>query len=102
MENSGCARWLGRAVVVGMLYLAVGLASIALAGAAASVPARNAWRFSAFVASAVVFAAHIADAHFRGRNAARATAWHASPAVALGRFGIARAATPRDLDSTSH
>src|SRR5437762_2423633 len=32
MENSGRARWLGRAVVVGMLYLALGQASIALAG----------------------------------------------------------------------
>ena len=101
MENSGRARWLGRAVVVGMLYLAVGQASIAIAGAAASVPARNAWRLSAFAASAVLFAAHIADEHFRARNAARQTAWHASLAVALGGFGLALAANLRELASAA-
>src|SRR5207244_3997266 len=60
-----------------------------------------AWRFSAFVASAGVFVAHFADEHFRVRNAARATAWHASLAVALGGFGLALAANLRNLASAS-
>ncbi len=58
-------------ILIGVLYLAVGIASAALAGAAASNQMRSFWRLSAFVISAVVFAAHIAYEHFRLRNTAR-------------------------------
>jgi len=86
---------------VGVLYLAVGMASAALAGAAASGEMRSFWRLSAFVISAVVFAAHIAYEHFRLRNPARPTAWHASSAVAFGAFALGLAANLHDLGSAS-
>ena len=94
-------RMLGEVILVGVLYLAVGVASIALAGAAPSVPMRSFWRLSAFVISGVVFTAHIAYEHFRLRNTARPTAWHASVAVALGAFGLALVANIHDLGSAS-
>ena len=93
-------RWLSPLILVGLLYLAVGLASSALA-AAASNRMVSFWRVSAFVVSAVVFAAHIADEHVRLRHTARATAWHASMAVASGAFALALAANIHDLGSAS-
>lgn len=101
MDNSDRQRWLSTAILVGVLYLAVGRASAALAGAAASDQMQFFWRLSAFVISAVVFAAHIAYEHFRLRNAARPTAWHASVAVAFGALGLALAANIHDLGSAS-
>src|SRR2546422_8055795 len=77
------------------------MSSAALAGAAASNPMRSFWRLSAFVISAVVFAAHIAYEYFRLRNTARRTAWHASGAVAFGAFALALAANIHDLGSAS-
>jgi hypothetical protein len=94
-------RWLSTAVLVGVVYLAVGLASAELAGAAASNQMRSFWRLSAFVISGVVFAAHIAYEHFRLRNPARPTAWHTSVAIALGAFGLALMANIHDLGSAS-
>lgn len=101
MGNSDRQRWLSTAIVVGVLYLAVGRASAALAGAAASDQMQSFWRFSAFAISAVVFAAHMAYEHFRLRNGARTTAWHASVAVAFGALGLALAANMHDLGSAS-
>ena len=101
MDDSGRQRWFSTVILVGVLYLAVGIASAALAGAAASNQMRSFWRLSAFVISAVVFAAHIAYEHFRLRNTARPTAWHASVAVAFGAFALALAANIHDLGSAS-
>ena len=101
MEDSGRQPWLGTAILVGVVYLAVSIGSAALAGAAASNQMRFFWRLSAFVSSAVVFAAHIAHEHFRRRNPARPTAWHASVAVAFGAFALALAANIHDLGSAS-
>ena len=93
--------WLPTAILVGMLYPVVGVASSALAGAAASSQMRSSWRLSAFVISAVVFAAHIVHERFRLRNTARRTAWHVSAAVAFGAFALALAANIHDLWSAS-
>ena len=101
MDDSGRPPWLGTVILLGGLYLAIGIASAALAGAAASNQLRSFWRLSAFVISAVVFAAHIAYEHFRLRNTARPTAWHASLAVAFGAFALALAANIHDLGSAS-
>jgi len=101
MDDSSRQRWHSTAILFGVLYLAVGITSAALAGAAASSDARSLWRLSAFSVSAVVFAAHIAYEHFRLRNAARPTAWHSSVAVAFGAFALALAANIRDLGSAS-
>ena len=101
MDDSGGRRWLGRAMLVGMLYLAVAMASAALAGAAATEQLRFFWRLSAFAISAVVFAAHIGHEHFRLRSPARPTAWHSSVAVACGGFALALVANVHDLGSAS-
>jgi hypothetical protein len=99
--SPGRQRSLTTATLVGALYLVVGLASSTLAGAAASSRMQFFWRLSAFVISAVVFAAHIAHEHFRLRNTARPTAWHASVAVAIGAFALALAANIHDMGSVS-
>jgi hypothetical protein len=101
MDDSGRQRWLSTVILVGLLYLAVGITSATLAGAAASDQMRFFWRLSAFVISALVFAAHIAYEHFRLRNTTRPTAWHASVAVAFGAFALALAANIHDLGSAS-
>ena len=101
MDDSGRQRWFSKAILVGVLYVAVGIASAALSGTAASNQVRSFWRLSAFVISAVVFAAHIAYEHFRLRNTARPTAWHASVAVAFGALALALAANIHDLGSAS-
>lgn len=98
---SGRQRWLSTVILVGVLYLVVGITSAALAGAAASDQMRSFWRLSAFVISGVVFAAHIAHEHFRLHNTARPTAWHASLAVAFGAFALALAANIHDLGAAS-
>ena len=87
--------------LVGVLYLAVGLLSIELAGAADSNQMRSFWRLAAFVISGVIFVAHIAYEHFRFHNTARSTALHAAAAVALGAFALALAANIHDLGSAS-
>ena len=101
MDDSGRKRWPSTVILVGGLYLAVGIAFAALAGAAASNQMRSLWRLSAFVISGAVFAAHVAYEHFRLRNTARPTAWHASVAVAFGAFALALAANIHDLGSSS-
>jgi hypothetical protein len=101
MDHSGRQRWLSTAIFVGVLYLSVAIATGALAGAAASNQMQFFWRLSAFVISAVVLAAHVAYEHFRLRNTARPTAWHASVAVAFGAFGLALVANIHDLGSAS-
>jgi len=101
MDDSGRQRWLRTVTLVGVLYLAVGLAFAALAGAAASNQMRSFWRLSAFGISAAVFAAHIAYEHVRLRNTARPTAWHAAVAVAFGAFALALVANIHDLGTAS-
>ena len=101
MDDTGRQRWLSTAMLVGVLYLAVGFASSALAGAAPSNQMRSFWRVFAFVISGVVFAAHIAHEHFRLRHTARRTAWRVSVAVAFGGFALALMANIHDLGSAS-
>jgi hypothetical protein len=101
MDDPGRHRWLRIAILVGLIYPAVGFAFASLAGAAASSQMQFFWRLSAFIISGVVFAAHIAYEHFRLRNTARSTAWHVSLAVALGGFALALVANIHDLGSAS-
>ncbi len=101
MDDSSRGRWLSTAIVAGVLYPVVAIASSALAGAAPSKQMQFFWRLSAFVISAVVFAAHIAFEHFRLRNTARRAAWHTAAAVAFGAFLLALAANIHDLGSAS-
>ena len=101
MDDSGRQRWLSTAIFAGVLYAAVGIIFAALAGAAGSHQMLFFWRWSAWVISAVVFAAHIAHEHFRLRNATRPTAWHVSAGVAFGGLALALAANIHDLGSAS-
>ena len=82
----------GTVILLGAVYLAVGLTFAALAGSAGSHQMVVAWRLAAWVISAAAFGAHIWYEHSRLGNAPRTTAWHASAAVALGAFALAVAA----------
>ena len=83
------------ALLAGVLYL--------LIGRLFPQPAEHleAWRVAAWIASAVVYAAHIWYEHFRLRKAPRVTAMHVALAVALGGFGLALAGTVRSVWMTS-
>lgn len=95
----GRQRWASTVVLAGVVYGVVGLATGTLAGMASPSRAQFLWRLSAFVISAVVFAAHVAYEHFRIGSPARRTAWRTSLAVALGAFLLALVANIHDLRS---
>jgi len=80
-------------ILVGIVYCAIGVSFGAFAGSAGSSRAGFAWRLAAWVASAAVYAAHLAYEQFRLRNGSLSTAQHAAAAVAVGAFGLAVAAT---------
>lgn len=97
MGESNSRSWLRTAVLIGFVYLAIGLAFTALSGAATSRNWFYTWRFGAWVVSGAAYAAHIAQEHFRSRNPPPVTALHVATAVALGGFGLAAAATVHAL-----
>ena len=101
MNDSHNRRWLAEAIFLGLIYCGVGMASSALAGAAASGSMRSFWRLFAFGASGIVFAAHIGHEHFRFNSSARTTAWHVAVGVAIGGFALALAANVHDLGSAA-
>ena len=101
MNDSSRQRWISTAILVGLLYPTIGVASSELAGAVASSQMQFFWRLSAFVISGVVLAAHIAYEYFQLRNSALPTAWHAAVAVALGALVLALMANIHDLVSAS-
>lgn len=82
-----------RAVLyLGVVYLTAGLLFGTLAGQAASTQVRVAWRWAAWVVSAIAFGAHIVYEQVRLRSSPRITALHVSAAAGLGAFGLAVAA----------
>ena len=101
MDHASRQQWLGAVILAGVLYPVVGTASAALAGAAASQEMQFFWRLSAFGVSGVVLAAHVAYEHFRLRNSALVTAWHASLGAAIGGFLLALMASMHDMGSAS-
>src|SRR5437763_13689526 len=96
MNVSGRKLWIRAVILVGVVYSVVGVVF-----ALPSSHVRG-WRLAAWVVSAVVAAAHISYEHFRLNNSARATALHASMAVALGAFLLAVAATVHASMLPSH
>jgi hypothetical protein len=86
-------------ILCAVAYLVIGVTTAWLAGGASSNHLRVAWRLTAWLASAVVFGAHINAERSRPDGSPTVTAWHASLAVALGAFGLAAAATVRALSS---
>ena len=95
MDASGRQTWVRAALLVGVAYF--------LIGRVFALPSDHVrgWRLAAWVVSGAVFAAQISYEHFRLRNTARPTAWHASVAVAFGAFALALAANIHDLGSAS-
>lgn len=82
-----------RAVVfLSGVYLISGIVSGALAGQAASYQAVIAWRWAAWLVSAIAFGAHIVYEQVRLRTSPTITALHVSSAAGLGAFGLAIAA----------
>ena len=91
MDESSQRRWRRAVILLGVLYLAVGLTFGALAGTSSS-HMRVAWRLSAWLTSGAAFLAHIWHEHFRLRHSPATIAMHASLAAGLGAFGLAVAA----------
>src|SRR5205085_6194742 len=97
MNASDHQRWLRTVIIVGVMYLVVGIAFGTFAGWSASHQMVVSWRLLAFLLSAVAFAVHIGYEHFHLGNSPRITAAHASAAVALGAFALAVAANVHGL-----
>src|SRR5437660_4072814 len=76
-------------MLVAVAYAAIGIVFAALAVDANHV---RVWRLAAWLASAVVAAAHMWYEQYRLGSPPRRTALHAAGAVALGAFGLALAA----------
>jgi vacuolar-type H+-ATPase subunit I/STV1 len=103
MDASDRQRWLRAMILVGAVYLVVGLASSTFARWSASNQMVATWRLLAFLISAVAFAVHIGYEHFRVGSSALTTALHVAMAVALGAFGLAVSANVhRVWFSSSH
>ena len=79
-------------VFLGVVYSIAGIVSGALAGQAASHQAVIAWRWAAWLVSAIAFGAHIVYEQVRLRTSPKITALHVSSAAGLGAFGLAIAA----------
>jgi hypothetical protein len=88
-------------ILLGGVYFIVGVAFGELAKGAGSEQGQFRWRLTAWVVSAVVFAAHIAHEHFRLRSRATVLALHVALAAALGAFLLAAAATLHAMRFTS-
>ena len=97
--NVSSRSWVRALLLVAVAYAAIGIVFAALAVDANHV---RVWRLAAWVASAVVAAAHIWYEQYRLGSSPRPTALHAAGAVALGAFGLALAANVHWLVAGTH
>jgi hypothetical protein len=81
-------RWLPIALLVAIVYPAVGIGFAALDNLSGPAPIRT-WRLAAWFVSAAAFGAHLAYEHLRLRSSPLRAALHASSAVAVGAFVLA-------------
>jgi len=95
VDSSRHQSWVPAALLLGVLYVAVGRAF------AAPVTHVRGWRLAAWIVCGVVFSAHIAYEHCSSRHSPRLVAWHAAIAVAIGAFLLAVAAMVHSLWTTS-
>jgi hypothetical protein len=99
---SGRRRWVRTAVVVGAGYFVIGTIFATLAKSAVADPGRVAWRLTAWLVCAALYAAHIAFEHWRLGSGARSMAMHAALAVAVGGFALAVAGLVHSLQVGAH
>ena len=99
MDVSGRRLWVRALLLAGVAYAAIGIVFAALAVDANHV---RVWRLAAWVASAVVAAAHIWYEQYRLGSSPRPTALHAAGAVGVGAFGLAVAANVHWLLAGTH
>ncbi len=97
--NVSSRSWVRALLLVAVAYAAIGIVFARLAVDANHV---RVWRLAAWLASAVVAAAHIWYEQYRLGSAPRPTALHAAGAVALGAFGLALAANVHWLFAGTH
>ena len=83
--------WFAVALLAGLAYLVFGLAFGELAARAASHQMVVTWRLAAWIASAIVYAAHLLR-EIRVTRSLHQTALRAATGAALGSFGLAVAA----------
>ena len=97
--NVSSRSWVRALLLVAVAYAAIGIVFAALAVDANHV---RVWRLAAWLASAVVAAAHMWYEQYRLGSSPRPTALHAAGAVALGAFGLALAANVHWLFAGTH
>src|SRR5438445_7811668 len=90
--------WVRARILVAVAYVVIGI----VFGVLANVNHVRVWRLAAWLASAVVAAAHIWYEQYRLGSSPRPTALHAAGAVALGAFGLALAANVHWLFAGTH
>src|SRR5947199_4706892 len=87
MDVSGRRLWVRAMILVAVSYVVIGIGFAALAKS----DHMRLWRLAAWVASALVAAAHIGYEHYRLGSSPRPTALHAAGGVVMGRFCLALA-----------
>ena len=92
MDEPRQQHWARAVIILGVVYLAIGLILGALAGSASSSQMQVTWRLLAWLISAIAFGAHIWYESVRLDSSRVTTAFHAALAVALGAFLVAAAA----------
>lgn len=95
MSASPRRSWIRVAVLLGIGY--------ALVGILFALPRTHvqAWRWAAWIVSAIGYAAHIAHERFRLQNSPRPAALHIAFAVAIGAFGLSVGANIHSLATES-
>jgi hypothetical protein len=88
-------RWPRTVVPFGVAYVVIGIVTAALAGTAASIQGRTAWRLVAWAVSLLAFGAQLTIERVRLNNTTVRSALHTSAAVALGALALAAAGPVR-------
>lgn len=99
MTNLGNHNWI-RIPLLGVVYFVIGYGSTLFDQPFSGQV--HFWRLAAWVASAVVYVAHVAYEHFRLANSPSASSIHVGLAVAIGGFLLAVAATTHAAMVSEH
>ncbi len=97
-DASGHKAWIVRVILVGLVYLVIGLIFGVFTNSSSSDRFHVViWRLAAWAISGAVYAAHIAYEHFWLANSPRRTSLYAAAAAAVGAFDLAAAANVHGL-----